>query len=111
MGEEIVVYPVLEKAVPGGKALADKDRAQHQVAKNDIYELQKKSTSDDDFDPLIAKIMRELREHIKEEEEQDLPKLRSALSEDEGRKLGKEFQMTKMFVPTQYVYMDCLDPW
>ena len=31
IGEELVVYPALEKYVNGGKNLAEKDRAEHQV--------------------------------------------------------------------------------
>ena len=31
IGEEIVVYPAMEKYVPEGKALADKDREEHQT--------------------------------------------------------------------------------
>lgn len=30
VGEELVVYPALEKYVDGGKALADRDREEHQ---------------------------------------------------------------------------------
>ena len=30
IGEELVVYPVLEKSVKGGQQLADNDRAEHQ---------------------------------------------------------------------------------
>lgn len=29
IGEELVVYPVFEKSVPGGRAMADKDRKEH----------------------------------------------------------------------------------
>jgi hemerythrin-like domain-containing protein len=32
VGEEIVVYPVLEKQVSGGQQLADRDRAEHAKA-------------------------------------------------------------------------------
>jgi hemerythrin superfamily protein len=30
IGEELIVYPLMEKNLPNGKALADKDRAEHQ---------------------------------------------------------------------------------
>ncbi|KND00129.1 uncharacterized protein SPPG_04471 [Spizellomyces punctatus DAOM BR117] len=102
IAEELIVYPALEKHVTNGKAIADKDRQEHQQVKNDIYELQKKTAGKDaDFDALLAKMMRELRQHIQEEETEDLPKLRSALQNEEGTKLGREFQMTKKFVPTR----------
>lgn len=30
IGEELVVYPQFEKKLPGGRAMADKDRKEHQ---------------------------------------------------------------------------------
>lgn len=30
IGEELIVYPLMEKNLPNGKAMADKDRAEHQ---------------------------------------------------------------------------------
>ncbi|KAL2373722.1 hypothetical protein RJ035_001842 [Blastomyces gilchristii] len=39
--EELVVYPALEKYVKGGKALADKDREEHQVEEEeDLVKLE-----------------------------------------------------------------------
>jgi hypothetical protein len=37
IGEEIVVYPVLEKQVSGGKDLADKDRAEHNKVRSPLF--------------------------------------------------------------------------
>lgn len=45
--------------------------------------------------------MRELVQHIKEEELDDLPKLEKALSEADSEKLGTSFERTKMFVPSR----------
>ncbi|KAI8826019.1 hemerythrin HHE cation binding domain-containing protein [Fimicolochytrium jonesii] len=102
IGEELIVYPAYEKHFPNGKALADKDRAEHQQVKNDLYTLQSLTPGKDaDFDPLIAKMMRELRAHIKHEEEEDLPKLRAALSQKDAEYMGRQFETTKNFVPTR----------
>jgi hypothetical protein len=45
--------------------------------------------------------MEDLRQHIKEEEEHDLPKLESALSQEESQSLSKSFARTKAFVPSR----------
>lgn len=34
IGEELVVYPALEKYLPGGAETADKDREEHQTARH-----------------------------------------------------------------------------
>ncbi|KAJ3278504.1 hypothetical protein HK104_002282 [Borealophlyctis nickersoniae] len=101
VGEEIVVYPLMEKVLPDGKALADKDRAQHLVVKKDLYELEKLKAGQPEFDTLLAKVMRELKEHIQEEETMDLPKLQKAVDPADAVKVGREFSRTKMFVPTR----------
>lgn len=45
--------------------------------------------------------MSDLKEHIKDEEETDLPKLEAALDSGESAKLAKSFERTKMFAPTR----------
>ncbi|KAJ3056551.1 hypothetical protein HK097_006184 [Rhizophlyctis rosea] len=50
----------------------------------------------------IAKTIRDLREHIEEEEQIYLPKIHTAISAEESLKFGKEFQRTKHLVPTRF---------
>ncbi|CRL31061.1 unnamed protein product [Penicillium camemberti] len=45
--------------------------------------------------------MENLSEHIKEEENDDLPKLEAALSEEDSESYAKSFGRTKMFVPSR----------
>lgn len=37
IAEELVVYPAMEKYVPGGKDMAEKDRDEHQTVRNTSY--------------------------------------------------------------------------
>jgi hypothetical protein len=57
--------------------------------------------SDPDFDFTIETLFNELREHIKEEEQDDLPKLEEVLSREDSKSLASEFERTKKFVPTR----------
>ena len=45
--------------------------------------------------------MKDLREHIKEEEGDDLPRLEKALSSDDSVGMAKSFGRTKAFVPSR----------
>lgn len=45
--------------------------------------------------------MQDLKQHMKEEENDDLPQLEKALSEADSEKLGASFGRTKMFVPSR----------
>ncbi|KAF9982349.1 hypothetical protein BGZ65_002956 [Modicella reniformis] len=89
VGEELVVYPAMEKYLPNGKELADKDRNDHRIA------------SDPEFMTTINHLWEELTQHIKDEEENDLPSLEKALSEEESEKMEKSFMRSKMFAPTR----------
>ncbi|KAL0930454.1 hhe domain protein [Colletotrichum truncatum] len=101
ISEELVIYPALEKEVSGGKALADKDRSEHQTVKEKLYKFQKLKSSDPDFLPTIESLMKDLKEHIKEEEEEDLVKLEKAIDNDKSEALATSFERTKMFTPTK----------
>ena len=107
IGEELIAYPAMESYVSGGVSMADKDRAQHRIVKENLAQLQdmepwKDSSS---FDQLMEKTQQALRNHMKEEEDEDLPKLRDAIPVEEGFRLGNKFQLTKKFVPTRCVWL------
>jgi len=101
-GEEIVVYPMLEKTGPTGQELADKSRQDHQKTKEALCEL--------DGQPMtpflrnkIDIMMMELLEHIQMEEEPggDLDQLRQGIPMPELVQAGSSFERTKMLVPTR----------
>ncbi|KAG8919388.1 hypothetical protein FRC00_011417 [Tulasnella sp. 408] len=100
--EELVVYPALEKYLgEEGKRIADSDRAEHLEAKNQLYELERTNVTDSNFPTLFKKLVDDLREHMRSEEENDLPKLEAAIPREESEALAKSFQRTKNFVPTR----------
>ncbi|OGM45909.1 HHE domain protein [Aspergillus bombycis] len=101
VGEELIVYPAMEKNVANGKALAEKDRREHQSVKEQLKKFQDLQASDADFIPTLKALMEDLASHIKEEEATDLPALEEALSSEESEKLSDSFGRTKMFVPSR----------
>ncbi|KAI1466877.1 hemerythrin HHE cation binding domain-containing protein [Daldinia caldariorum] len=101
IAEELVVYPVLEEAVADGKERADKDRDEHQKVKEQLYEFQKLRPGDPSFSPTLEALYKDLKQHIKEEEEQDLVKLEDALGLTRSKELSQKFEKTKMFTPTR----------
>jgi hemerythrin superfamily protein len=101
IAEELVVYPAMEKHLgQEGKALADKDRAEHNQLKLDLAKFQKLSATDPAFKTTLGVLYKDLQGHIAEEEQHDLPKLESAIKSD-TEKMAASFERTKMFVPTR----------
>ncbi|CAG8184493.1 unnamed protein product [Penicillium nalgiovense] len=101
IGEELVVYPAFEKQLSGGVDVADKDRQEHFEVKEQLKAFQNMAPSDSQFIPTIKKLMKNLSEHIKEEETHDLPRLEQALSKEDSQTHARSFGRTKMFVPSR----------
>jgi len=101
IAEELVVYPAMEKHLgQEGKALADKDRAEHNQLKLDLAKFQKLNSTDPAFKTTLSVLYKDLQGHIAEEEQHDLPKLEAAIKSD-TEKMAASFERTKMFVPTR----------
>ncbi|KAF9425290.1 hypothetical protein BGZ94_007676 [Podila epigama] len=101
VGEELIVYPAMEKLLPNGKEMTDKDRKEHQKVKEQLFVFQNLSSSDPKFHPTLRALWTDLREHIKEEEENDLVVLEKALEEADSEDLLQKFNRAKMFAPTR----------
>ncbi|KAI1766292.1 hemerythrin HHE cation binding domain-containing protein [Hypoxylon sp. FL1150] len=101
IGEEIVVYPAMEEHVPGGKAMAEKDRAEHREVKELLAKFQELPASSPAFMPTLRQLFGNLKKHMEEEESEDLPALDKSLSADDSASLAASFERTKMFVPTR----------
>jgi len=54
-----------------------------------------------DFKPTLKSLWDDLRQHIKEEEQDDLPALEKAIAASASDSLANSFERTKMFVPTR----------
>ena len=59
-------------------------------------------STDSDFKNTLEKLWQPLKQHINEEEEDDLPALEEALGNDDtSESYAKTFERTKLFVPTR----------
>ncbi|KAM3461434.1 hypothetical protein NHJ6243_004954 [Beauveria neobassiana] len=104
VGEELVVYPALEKYLGDrGKKMADEDREEHHQVKEMLKVFQNMSSSDKEYIPQLKKIWSTLDEHIKEEEERDLPALeeKHQQAHGESNSMATSFGRTKAFVPSR----------
>jgi len=102
IGEELVVYPAFAKHLGAkGQAMADKDRAEHQTVKEALHKFQNLNPASPEFSPTLEALMKDLNEHIKEEENDDLPALESAIQTEESESIAKSFGRTKAFVPSR----------
>uniref|UniRef100_A0A093XBY5 Putative hemerythrin-like protein n=1 Tax=Talaromyces marneffei PM1 TaxID=1077442 RepID=A0A093XBY5_TALMA len=101
VGEELVVYPALEKVVADGKRIADRDREDHHIVKKYLYKFQALNPTDTEFEPTLRNLWGDLSAHIRKEEEEDLIQLEDGLTQQDSANLTSSFERTKMFVPTR----------
>ncbi|OJJ42600.1 hypothetical protein ASPZODRAFT_76588 [Penicilliopsis zonata CBS 506.65] len=102
VGEEIVVFPALEKHLPDGRSMADTNRKHHHHIKEQLKQFQSMSASNVDFLRTLDSLMTTtLLPHMREEEANDLSKLEDVLSHHDSLKLAKAFSRTKIFAPSR----------
>jgi hypothetical protein len=102
VGEELIVYPAFEKHLgEEGHRMAESDRKEHASAKQLLKEFQGMKARDPNYVPKLKELWSALAEHIKDEEDRDLPALEGALERSASESMAKTFSRTKAFVPTR----------
>jgi hemerythrin-like domain-containing protein len=101
VAEEIYLYPTVRERLPGGDELADQEVAEHDAAERTMQRLESASPSDEDFWPAVHELMREIRQHVHEEEGELFPRLRTVCSEEELRDLGSKAAQAEKIAPTR----------
>lgn len=130
IGEELMLYPAFEKYVRDGKSMAARDREEHLMVrmhtnllsfffpcvtrlanpppllsfsqiKKDLAELQDMSPDNPEFGAVLGSLWGNLRQHIQEEEHEELAALEKALTPEESDAMVRSFQRTKMLTPTR----------
>jgi len=104
VGEELVVYPAFEKYLgKEGKEMAESDRKEHHTVKEMLKVFQGMKASDPNYIEQLNKLWRPLAQHMREEEERDMPALEKELQEVHGESetMAKSFGRTKAFVPSR----------
>ncbi len=97
--EEQFLYPALRDSGADGAVLFAVE--EHHAAKLTLVELQITPPSDPRFATKARLLMRNVREHIAEEERELLPSLERRVSPDELRELGAALANAKLLSPTR----------
>ena len=101
VAEEIYLYPAVRENVPGGNEIADHEVYEHDEAEQIMKRLESLKPADTDFWPTMRELMREIRHHLEEEENELFPRLRQACSQQQLEKLGKKIQQAEKIAPTR----------
>lgn len=102
IGEEIVVYPLIEACLgEHGAELTDQDHQYRKIVKERLYRLEEMTPGSLEHAALLREIMDHLRKHNRHEEQEDLPLLEPVLSKEANLIAAADFSRTKRFAPTR----------
>jgi len=100
VGEEVVVYNMLEGLGEKGKELSEHSREDHRKLKVMLEELRHEK-NETLFEQKFDAVFKDLQEHIMVEELEEHPYLRSLIKEEDLVKAGKMFNLKKKIAPTR----------
>jgi hemerythrin superfamily protein len=101
VAEEEYLYPTARKVLPDGDKIADHELEEHAEAEQVMKNIESTDAADPRFDELVGELIADIRHHLKDEEEDLLPKLRKKCSQQDLRDLGEKFQRAKRMAPTR----------
>ncbi len=99
VAEETQVYPAVEEKVSAEEA--ERAKQEHAEAEETLQRLDGMDPDDPSFDDELATLMREIREHVAEEEGEMFAHMRQVFSQEELVELGSKVESVKKFAPTR----------
>lgn len=101
VAEEQFMYPAVRQSLDNGDQIADKEIADHSEAEQVMKRLESMGPEEPEFEQLLTQLISDVRKHVTDEENNLLPKLRAACSDDQLRDLGQKVQRAKKMAPTR----------
>jgi len=99
--EEQILYPALRRAQPKGEDDVLEALEEHHLVKLTLAELDKMGPKDERFEAKVTVLMENVRHHVKEEEQELLPRIQKALDARARKELGDLMAKAKKAAPTR----------
>jgi hemerythrin superfamily protein len=90
--EETHLYPAVRRHLPDGDRIADKGMADNAEAERLLDELLEAAEADRAVEPLTRRLIGELAEHMREEEDIVFPRLAAHADPEDLRRLGAQVE-------------------
>jgi hemerythrin superfamily protein len=99
--EELVFYPAVREQMPKSESDVLEALEEHHLVKVVLRELESLDPSAERFDAKVTVMMEAVRHHVKEEENDLFPKVRSRIDRRELVDMGDALRRAKRVVPTR----------
>ncbi len=99
--EEAVLWPALRRSLHDGEQLTLRVEKEHQEINQLFGRLEATALEDPNRPPLIGRIVELLRQDVRDEEDDLLPRLQDQLAAKELRRLGGLWELVRRTAPTR----------
>lgn len=101
VAEEQYMYPAAREVLSDGDSIVDHEIEEHAEAEQVMKSLDGLDPTQPEFDDLVNRLIDDIRHHVEDEENDLLPRLREACSEEQLEDLGAKVLEAKRKAPTR----------
>lgn len=101
VAEEQYMYPAAREVLPDGDSIVDHELEEHAEAERVMKSLDGLDPAKSEFDDLVGWLIDDIRHHLEDEENDLLPRLREACTEQQLEDLGAKVLKAKENAPTR----------
>jgi hemerythrin superfamily protein len=101
VAEEMYVYPAMRKHLPDGDKAVEHDIEEHKELEVTMKQLEAADVSGADFDAALRRLETLLADHVRDEEAEQFPQLRSLIPREELIELAGKVETAKKLAPTR----------
>jgi hemerythrin superfamily protein len=99
--EEAVLWPVIRRILPDGEELTLQVEEEHQEVNELVTRIESTAAGSVDRQPLLDRLVEVLREDVRDEEDELLPRLQRRLTDRQLRALGMAWETVRQVAPTR----------
>jgi hypothetical protein len=99
--EESMIYPLAKRVLDDGAQEVDEHLSEHMALKKTLLALDRLSEGDERTDDLVARLRRDVEEHVREVEGEFMPRIRAAVPQEDLAELGQLLEKAKRSAPTR----------
>ena len=101
IAEEMYVYPAMKEHLPDGEQAVQHDTEEHQELEEQMKQLEAVEPADPRFDQLLRELEATLRDHVRDEEDEQFPQLRARIPHEQLVEIGQKVETAKRMAPTR----------
>ncbi|MDD9205798.1 hemerythrin domain-containing protein [Georgenia sp. 10Sc9-8] len=99
--EESVLWPAIRRVLPNGHEITLEVEREHQEVNELVTQLEEMSIEDARRPAVLDRLVEVLREDVRDEEEELLPRLQAAVDRSQLRRLGVYWELVRRVAPTR----------